>query len=247
GFKLLSAGFRTYDVERLGDAAGCPNPEIAAVPSATPDPFDEASCSSDLIDFDNVDFAQRAVDGNNESYATIYADAGNLLVSGPTAGFIEMDLGSVPANQTTYVRIGYDEDVLDALLGGSLGKLVGDLANNLLLGNQYIQVEALDGSNIVLNENSSDAFEGQADGVVSLVEDNIGRYYLAITPDSDYTGIRITNHVTAVLSTGKQASLDVYNACFEMGDDNCFPANFTSYKGGGANLSLGDLSEVGVK
>src|SRR5699024_12347282 len=141
GFKLLSAGFRTYDVERLGDAAGCPNPEIAAVPSATPDPFDEASCSSDLIDFDNVDFVQRAVDGNNESYATIYADAGNLLVSGPTAGFIEMDLGSVPANQTTYVRIGYDEDVLDALLGGSLGKLVGDLANNLLLGNQYIQVE----------------------------------------------------------------------------------------------------------
>src|SRR5699024_9544485 len=106
---------------------------------------------------------------------------------------------------------------------------------------------ALNGSNIVLHENSSDAFEGQADGVVSLVEDDIGRYYIAITPDSDYTGIRITNHVTAVLSTGKQASLDVYNACFEIGDNLCFPPNFTSYKGGGANLSLGDLSEVGVK
>lgn len=247
GVNLLGNGVKIYDVQRYDDIAGCPNPLIAAIPSATNNPFDNPTCASGLIDFENVDFAQRAVDGNNESYATIYADAGNLLVSGPTEGFIEMDLGNVPANKTTYVRINYDDDVLDRLLGGSLGKLVGDLANNLLLGNQYIQVEALDGSNIVLNENSSDAFEGQANGVVSLVEDNIGRYYIAITPDSDYTSIRITNHVEALLPTGKKASLDVYNACFEIGDDFCFPPNFTSYKGGGANLSLGDLSEVGVK
>lgn len=245
---LLSAGFRIYDIQRYDDDAGCTNSEIAAVPNATDDPFDESSCASDLIDFENVDFAQRAVDGNNESFATIYADAGSLLVSGPTAGFIEMDLGeTLPANKTTYVRIGYEEDVLDALLGGSLGKLVGDLANDLLLGNQYIQVQAKNGNNVVLDEDSSNAFEGTADGVVTLVEDNIGRYYLAITPDSDYNRIRITNHVKALLPTGKQASLDVYNACFEIGEDHCFPANFTSYKGGGLNLSLGDLSDVGVK
>src|SRR5699024_5145996 len=118
----------------------------------------------------------------------------------PTAGFIEMGLGeTLPANKTTYVRIGYDEDVLDRLLGGSLGKLLSDLANNLLLGNQYIQVEAINGNDIVLNENSSNAFEGNADGVVTIVEDKIGRYYLAITPDSEYDRIRITNHVSAVL------------------------------------------------
>lgn len=244
---LIDAAFRIYDVQRYNDAAGCQNPEIDPVASATDDPFDEASCATDLLDFDNVDFAQRAVDGNNESYATLYADAGDLLVGDPAAGFIEMDLGQVSANQTTYVRIGYDEDVLDALLGGSLGELVGDLLNDLALGNQYIQVEAKDGNTTVLDENSSNAFEGTADGVVTLVEDNIGRYYLAITPDAAYDRIRITNHVEALLSTGKQAALDVYNACFETGDDSCFPANFTSYKGGGANLSLGDLSEAGVK
>ena len=246
GLDLISAAFRIFDVQRYDDAAGCINPEIDPIPTATANPFEDPSCASELIDFENVDFAQRAVDGNNESYATIYASSGQLLGSDPFAGYIEMDLGQVSANQTTYVRIGYDEDVLDRLLGGSLGVLVADLANDLLLGNQYIQVQAKNGNTIVLDEDSSQAFEGTADGVVTIVEDNIGRYYLAITPDSDYDRIRITNHVEAALSTGKQASLDVYNACFEMGDDPCFPANFTSYKGGGLNLSAGDLSEVGV-
>ena len=246
---LINAAFRIYDVQRYDDEiTGCENPEID-YPDPTDDPFDVASCATDLIDFENVDFAQRAVDGNNESYATIYASSGELLGGDPFAGYIEMGLGQMDANQTTYVRIGYDEDVLDRLLSGSLGKLVGDLADDLLLGNQYVQVEAInsnDPENPVLDQSSSNAFEGNAGGEVTIVQDNIGRYYLAITPDSDYDRIRITNHVTAVLPTGKQASLDVYNACFEIGTELCFPPNFTSYRGGGVNLSLGDLSDVGV-
>src|SRR5690625_2299933 len=247
GLNLLGNGVKIYDVQRYDDAAGCPNSEVDD-PSATNDPFDIASCAVGLIDFDNVDFAQRAVDGNNESYATIHADAGTFLVNGPVSGYIEVDLGEIlPAKKTTYVRIGYDEDVLDRLLGGSLGKLVADLGNNLLLGNQYIQVEAKNGATTVLDQRSSDAFEGTADGVVTLVEDDIGRPYLAITPNEAYDRLRISNHVTAVLPTGKKASLDVYEICHEIGEDECFPPNFTSYKGGGVNLSLGDLSDVGVK
>src|SRR5690625_3580485 len=247
GLSLLGNGVKIYDVQRYDDAAGCPNSEVDD-PSATNDPFDIASCAVGLIDFDNVDFAQRAVDGNNESYATIHADAGTFLVNGPVSGYIEVDLGEIlPAKKTTYVRIGYDEDVLDRLLGGSLGKLVADLGNNLLLGNQYIQVEAKNGATTVLDQRSSDAFEGTADGVVTLVEDDIGRPYLAITPNEAYDRLRISNHVTAVLPTGKKASLDVYEICHEIGEDECFPPNFTSYKGGGVNLSLGDLSDVGVK
>ncbi|WP_417619862.1 hypothetical protein [Oceanihabitans sediminis] len=247
GVNLLGNGVKIYDVQRYDDIAGCPNPLIAALPPATDDPFETASCASGLIDFDNVDFAHRTVDGNNESYATLFADAGNLLVSGPTAGFIEMDLGqAVPANKTTYVRINYDEDVLDRLVGGSLGKLVGDLANSLLLGNQYFEVEAKNGTNTVLSRSSSNAFEGTSNGAVTLVQDNIGRYYIAITPNADYNRVRITNHVVALLSTGKKASLDVYNACFEIGTNPCFPANFTSYRGGGLGLNVGNISSVGV-
>ena len=102
GLNLLGNGVKVYDVQRYDDNSGCPNPEIAALPTPTANPFETPSCASDLIDFDNVDFAQHAVDGNNESYATLFADAGNLLVSGPTAGFIEMDLGQmVPANKNS--------------------------------------------------------------------------------------------------------------------------------------------------
>lgn len=247
GVALLGDALKIYDVQRYDGTPTCINPEIDAMPTATTSPFDQPSCADDLIDFDNVDFAQYAVDGNNETYATLYADAGNLLVSGPTAGFIEMDLGAtVPANKTTYVRINYDKDVLDALLGGSLGKLVSDLANNLLLGNQYFEVEAKNGTTSVLLDDSTDAFANTSNGVITVVEDNIGRVYLAITPSAPYNRIRITNHVEALLPTGKKASLDVYNACFEIGTDACFPANFTSYKGGGIGLSLGNISNVGV-
>ncbi|WP_150452045.1 hypothetical protein [Arenibacter lacus] len=247
GVNLLGNGVKIYDVQRYDDAAGCPNPEIAALPFPTEDPFESASCASSLIHFDNVDFAEHAVDGNNESYATLYADSGNLLVSGSTTGFIEMDLGqTVPANKTTYVRVNYDQDVLDRLLGGSLGKLVGDLANSLLLGNQFFEVEANNGDTNVLTATSSDAFEGTSNGVVTLVQDNIGRYYIAITPNADYNRVRITNHVVAVLPTGKKASLDVYNACFEIGTESCSLANFTSYRGGGVGLNLGNISNVGV-
>lgn len=245
GLNVLGDGVRIYDVQRY-DGTSCTNPLVAAKPTQTPNPFQTPSCAADLIDFDNVDFAQYAVDGNNESYATLHADSGGLLVGPPTAGFIEMNLGNVPANKTTYVRINYDEDVLDRLLGGSLGKLVGDLANDLLLGNQYFEVEAKNAGTSIFNVSSANAFEGNANGVVTLVEDNIGRYYLAITPDAAYDSIRITNHVEALLATGKKASLDVYNACFELGTDSCFPANFTSYTGSGLNLSAGDLNNAGV-
>src|SRR5690606_16882119 len=106
GLSVLGNGVRIYDVQRYDGTPTCINPEIDAIPTATTSPFDQPSCASNLIDFDNVDFAQYAMDGNNETHATLYADAGSLLVSERTAGYIEMDLGAtVPANKTTYVRI----------------------------------------------------------------------------------------------------------------------------------------------
>ncbi|WP_310992124.1 hypothetical protein [Aequorivita marina] len=250
GVNLLGNGVRIYDVQRFDGIGTCINPEIAEAPTPTQDPFEASSCATDLVDFENVDFPHNAVDGNNETYTTLHADSGNLLVSGPSAGFVKMDLGAISADETTYVRIDYDEDVLDRLLGGSLGKLVSDLGDGLLLGNQYIQVQAFDANdNEVLDESSQNFFGGSnggPNGRVIIVEDNIGRYYLAIKPNSDYNSIQITNHVSAVLPTGKQSTLHVYNACVETGTDPCFEANFTSYTGTGIGLSLGDLSEAGV-
>ncbi|CDF77778.1 conserved hypothetical protein [Formosa agariphila KMM 3901] len=251
GVDVIGDGIKIYDVQRYDeDVTGCDNPLIAALPTATTGPLEMPSCAASLLDFENVDFPGYAVDGNNESYAVLNADAGNLLTSGPSSGFVKMDLGSVNAGQITYVRIGYDDDVLDRLLGGTLGQLVGNLANDLLLGNQYIQVQAYDAGNTeILNLTSQDFFggaNGNASGNVTLVEDNIGRPYLAIKPSAAYSSIQITNHVTAVLPTGKQSALHVYNACFETGTEPCFSANFTSYTGSGISLSLAELSTAGV-
>ncbi|PNW28194.1 hypothetical protein [Formosa algae] len=251
GVDVIGDGIKIYDVQRYDeDVTGCDNPLIAALPTATTGPLETPSCAATLLDFENVDFPSYAVDGNNESYAVLNADAGNLLTNSASAGYVKMDLGSVAADQITYVRIGYDEDVLDRLLGGTLGQLVGDLANDLLLGNQYIQVQAYDaGGTEILDLNSGDFFggvNGNATGNVTVVEDNIGRPYLAIKPSVAYSSIQITNHVTAVLPTGKESALHVYNACFETGIDPCFAANFTSYTGSGVSLSLAELSAAGV-
>lgn len=250
GLSVLGSSLKIYDIQRYDDNSSCTNPEIAATPTASVSPLDSSQCSFTLSDFLNVDFPQLSVDGNNETYATLHADAGNLLVNGSSAGFLEFDLGPTMANQTVYVRIGYDKDVLHRLLAGSLGELVSGLGNDLLLGNQYIQIQVQENNIEILNENSSNFFggsNGTSNGMIRIVEDKIGRYYLAITPYQNYDKIKITNHVSAVLATGKKASLDIYDACFEMSQNDCLPPAFTSFSGNGINLSVGNLSQVGVK
>ncbi|EDM43314.1 hypothetical protein SCB49_01127 [unidentified eubacterium SCB49] len=249
GAAVLGSGIKIYDVQRYDGTSTCINLQIAAIPSATISPLDTPSCASTLLDFENVDFPSYAVDGNNETYAVLNADSGNLLTSGASIGYVQMDLGNVGADQITYARINYDEDILDRLAGGSIGMLVSDLANGLLLGDQYIEVEAFNGSTSVLNLTSQDAFggpDGDTTGNVTVVQDNIGRFYLAIKPSTAYTNIKITNHVTALLPTGKQSALHVYDACFDIGVDPCFEANFTAPRAGGLSLSVGDLDNAGV-
>ncbi|SKB65779.1 conserved repeat domain-containing protein, partial [Sphingobacterium nematocida] len=251
GLSVLGNGVRIYNVQRYTGAPGCVNPEIGTTPSPTTGPLQSASCAGALGTFSNVDFAHLAVDNNNETFATIHADAGSLLVSGPTTGYLNLDMGqTVGAGKTTYIRINYDQDVLERLLNGSLGKLAGGLVNDLLLGNQSFEIVAKDGNGTpVLSATSKDAFQASVtnnEGTVRIVRDNIGRYYIAVSPKNGYRTIQITNKVEAVLATGKKASLDVYNACFELGTDKCFPANFTSYQYSGISLGVADLAKSKV-
>ncbi|MDM1396903.1 DUF11 domain-containing protein [Myroides odoratimimus] len=241
---LLSDGLRIYDIERF-DTAKCPNPNII-VPAPTESPFDIAACATVLKDFKNVDFVTNAIDGNNETFATLYANNGSLLSALPSSGMIELAYNQkVAAHTTSYIRIDSDKDVLEALLGGTLGKLVDGVAG-LLLGDHYFEVEAFSNGVSVSKSSSISGFEGTTNGVVSLVQDKIGRYYLAVTPTTEYNSIRITNKVTG-LPTGEQRMLKVYNMCREIGSDPCYPAQFTSYNQVGLNLSIASLNEAGVK
>ncbi|MHC5353071.1 Ig-like domain-containing protein [Myroides sp. LJL115] len=233
---LLGNGVKIYEVERFGSA--CPDPAII-IPTPTEKPFEEAICSGGLIDFKNVDFPFNAVDGNNESYASLVSSNGSILNLGATTSMIQMSTGkTLPANKTSYIRINAEKDVLDALLSGTLGKLVAGVGE-FLLGNHIITVEAYNDDAKVLEAKSSDAFTGNAGGKVTLVQDTKGRYYLAVSPGASYNSVKISTQSSALLGTGGVKVLDVYDMCYEAGLDSCFPAQFTSWDQRGLTLGLG--------
>ncbi|MDM1507642.1 DUF11 domain-containing protein, partial [Myroides odoratimimus] len=212
GVDLLGSSVRIYDVERF-DGITCKNPLIV-IPTATAQPFDVASCATQLGVFENVDFPNNTVDGNNETYASLVANNGSLLVSAPQTGRIQMRYdNTLPANKTSYIRIDAEKEVLDALLGGTLGDLIADVGG-LVLGNHIFTVEAYDAAGTsVLKSSSSNHFEGTLNGAVKLVQDNIGRYYLAVTPNQAYQSITVSNSVSSLLPTGEIRTLKVYNMC----------------------------------
>ena len=241
----ISSSVEVYDVKRYGP--GCEDPNLPT-PTETPGPLEIPSCASELVAFEHVDFAANATDGNNETYATINASNGTLLVSSSVAGYIEMALPTqLAANQTSYVRIDVEDDILDRLVNGSIGQLLSGVGG-LLLGDHYFTVEAklTEGGTAVLSGSSNDTFDGTTGGVVTIVQDKIGRYYIAITPNVPYQYIRITDHVSSLLGTGVQKSMKVYNLCYETSDNTCFPAFATSADGSGVTLGTALGNGAGV-
>lgn len=241
---VASGGVRIYDVQRYYELA-CVNPNYT-IPVPTSVPFETPSCSTSLLDFDNVDFAYNAIDNNNESYATLYADDGTLLSSAAKTGMIHLGYSNVvPANTTSYIRIDMEKEVLEKLLGGTLGQVV-DGVLGLVIGKHYFDVKAFDGATLVTESVSNNGFSSTTGGTVTLVQDNIGRYYIAVTPSAKYNSIKITNKSTSLLSTGKPAVLKVYNMCREIGKDACLAPQFTSYNQQGLSLSVAGLNGAGV-
>lgn len=240
---LASGGLRIYDVQRY-DGTTCVNPSIT-IPAPTQVPFETASCVTSLVDFQNVDFATNVLDNNNETYATLYAKAGTLLAGEYASGMIHMAYpNAVPAYTTSYIRIDMEDEIIHKLLGGTLGNLLGGVVGTLI-GNHYFEVDAYNGSNSVSHTTSQNGFANTTGGKMTVVQDKIGRFYLAVTPNQPYTSIKITNSVSG-LANGAVRALKVYNMCREIGTDLCFAPQFTSYDQTGLSLSLGTLNGAGV-
>ncbi|WP_188876088.1 Ig-like domain-containing protein, partial [Sphingobacterium alkalisoli] len=249
GVSAFESSVEVYDVKRFGPAgSGCEDPDFN-LPTPTPTPFEDPSCEATVVAWEHADYPYLAADGNNESFATLTASSGTLLGMGAYSGFLEYEFPtSIPANKTSYVRIDMDGDVLDRLLSGTLGVLV-DNVGGLLLGDHYFSVEAKTaetGGTTVLTGSSQSGFVNVTGGDLRIVQDNIGRYYIAITPNADYQNIRITEHFPSLVGlTQDVASMKIFEACMEMGTDNCLPAQFTSFDQSG--LSLGLLNGAGVQ
>lgn len=85
----------------------------------------------------NVDNSANAVVENGD-FATLNSYGGIAVGIGAYSGELEVQFPStVPANTTSYVRIDFDKDVLNSLLGGSLGGLLADVLGTVILGNHY--------------------------------------------------------------------------------------------------------------
>ncbi|WP_140936692.1 Ig-like domain-containing protein, partial [Sphingobacterium lumbrici] len=248
GASAFESAVEVYDVKRFGPAgSGCEDPDFV-LPSPTATPFEDPSCDATVVAWENADYAYLAADGNNESYATLTASSGTLLGMGAYNGFLEYEFPTIiPANKTTYIRIDMEDNLLLRLLSGTLGTL-GNTVGGLALGDHYFSVEAKTaqtGGTTVLTGSSQEAFDDVTGGDLRIVQDNIGRYYIAVTPNADYQNIRITEHFPALVGlTQDVASMRIFEACMEMGTNNCLPGQFTSFTVSGTNLA--SLEGAGV-
>ncbi|SFJ65662.1 Ig-like domain-containing protein [Myroides guanonis] len=245
----FESAVKVFDVKRFGSVgSACPDPSFV-LPSATQDPFEIPACNATIVDSKYADYPWLAADGNNESYATLTASSGALLGIGAYSGFLEYEFPTaIPANKTTYIRVDMDGNLLGRLVSGTLGALVNNVGG-LLLGNHYFTVEAKTsqtGGTTVLNGSSASGFSGTSGGDLRIVQDNIGRYYIAVTPNQAYKNIKITEHFPSLVGTTQDgATMKIFEACHEIGINNCLPAQFTSFDQTG--LSLGLLNGAGVK
>src|SRR5690606_11142976 len=188
-----------------------------------------------------------AIDGDYNSYATMRADAGVIFGLGNQPSELELKFSSpVAANTTSYLRIDDDAGLLESLLSGSLGEVVYGIINNVALGDNYFVVRAKNGANTVLEGNSRDGFAA-ANGLMKIVQDKAGRYYVAISPDVEYTSVEIKAFSESIVGiTAEGYNLHVYGMCYETNFDGCSEAFTTSWDGSGLAVGITGIGEYGV-
>lgn len=190
-----------------------------------------------------VDGKDNATRDDND-FATVKSYGGLLLGGGAYSGELKLTFPqNVPANRTTFIRIGYDQTLLNALLGGNLGSGLATVLGNVVLGNHYFSVGARDANgDLVATGSSNGSF---ATTNIKLVRDAQGNYYLAVTPTAEYRSVFIKDVTSAVL-LGTTNDIKVYNAFYVSGTGNCEAPFATDYEGTGATLSLLGLGGAGV-
>jgi gliding motility-associated-like protein/uncharacterized repeat protein (TIGR01451 family) len=181
---------------------------------------------------------------NNGEFATINSNGGVILGAGGFTGELELQFPTtIPANTTTFIRIDFDDDLLNVLLGGTLGGLLADIVGTLVLGDHYFNVEARNDAGVaVLSASSSD---GVTDGRFRIVVGEDGSFYIAITPDSDYSKVYIEDQTSALL-LGQSNSMNVHHA-FYYSELGCgLDVLFTDFDESGIGLDVLELADSGV-
>ncbi|WP_073309298.1 gliding motility-associated C-terminal domain-containing protein [Flavobacterium terrae] len=190
--------------------------------------------ASSLVTSDHVTNPTNATLYDN-SFATLNSYGGVAVGIGGYSGKIELQFPTViPAGKTTYVRIDFDQDLLNSLIGGNLGSSLADLLGTLVLGNHFFTVSAKNNTTVISTYSSQNNFSNESG---RLIRDASGNFYFAITPNLPYNRIEITDNTNAVL-LGTSNSMRVYYAFYTTGTDSCSPAFATSFDGTGGTLDL---------
>lgn len=189
-----------------------------------------------------------AKNSSETSFARVNSSAGVALDIGAYQGELELKFPTtVAAGKTSYIRINVNNpDLLNSLLGGSLGNLLADVVGTIVLGDRYFQAGArmgTGGGNNVISASSSNPFDTDN---VKIIKDVNGYFYISITPQKDYDRVYVKDFTKAVLGIGASSYTDVYYAFHGEGVDPCAQGFATSYEGKGISLDLLKLGQAGV-
>ncbi|WP_026914805.1 hypothetical protein [Christiangramia portivictoriae] len=195
--------------------------------------------ANSIIFEDNVDNATNAIEFNDLS-ATLNSDSGLFLGAGASTGILELQYPTtLSAGQTTFTRLDFDSTLLEALLQGSLGELVGDIVETIVFGNHYLVIEFKNNGSSVRTYRT-DSFPIADD--FRIVVDRNGDFFAAITPPDPFNTIRIEDHTNALLGLGFENSTDVFYSLSQLSNEtDCYKPRFTAGDAGGLNLDALDL------
>ena len=181
---------------------------------------------------------------DDNSFASVKSYGGALFGAGSYSGELQLAYNQdVAANTTTFIKIGYDTDLLNALLGGNLGASLANTLGNVVLGDHYFIVGAKNAAGQQVAIGSSNG--GFSNTNVKLIRDSQGNFYLAVTPNVTYRSVFVKDVTTALLLSLPN-EIKVYNAFHVSGTGNCDPPFATDYQGTGATLSLLGIGGAGV-
>jgi gliding motility-associated-like protein/uncharacterized repeat protein (TIGR01451 family) len=167
-----------------------------------------------------------------------------------TGGELKLEFPStVPANSTTYIKVDdLEKGLYDALLGGTLGELLADVAGTAAIGDHYVEVSALDNTgevvalgstNNLFNDSTIPTTTTTTTVPLKVVKNKDGDLFITITPTVAYNAV-IIKDITESLSIYYDNFTNVYHAFYlDPTDTSCNSEEiFTSFDGTGITLSL---------
>lgn len=180
-----------------------------------------------LITSENAINATNATIFDN-SFTTLNSYGGSTVGIGNYSGKIELEFPSqVPVGKTTYLKLDFDQDILNALIGGNLGSSLANLTGSVSLVNHYFTITTKNNTTPITTFSSQNSF---TDNSGKLIKDAYGNFYFAITSNLPYDRIEITDNTNSAL-LGTSNSMKVYYAFYTSGTDSCANPFSTSFDG----------------